>query len=164
MYFFNFFRNQLDSIQSVIIASEIRTCDCWTQPCVKNAEAAIPCQNGGFEYFRGGRDKNFQDWGLSILGVLLLHPKSLGTTLEIFHFPEAVQVFLNATPITYSSINSHWNKNQPPLVFIIFKYSTHTNWYHPNSGRSEKKLSSPRFTQENPQLSPHHLIPNQHQK
>ena len=73
---------------------------------MKNAEAAIPCQNGGVKglsIWRGG-------------GVLLLHPKSLGTTLEIFHFPEAVQVFLNATPITYSSINSHWNKNQPPLV------------------------------------------------
>ena len=27
-----------------------------------------------------------------------------------------------------------------------------------------KSFPAPRFTQENPQLSPHHLIPNQHQK
>ena len=44
------------------------------------------------------------------------HPKSLGITLERFHFPETVQVFSNSTPITQSSINPQYNKTQPLLT------------------------------------------------
>ena len=40
------------------------------------------------------------------LQVLYTHPKSLGITLETFHFQEAVQVFSNPTRITHSSFNS----------------------------------------------------------
>ena len=36
--------------------------------------------------------------------VLYTHPESLGITLETFHFFKNVQVFLNTTPITQSSI------------------------------------------------------------
>ena len=104
---------------------------------MKNAEAAISCQKGGVNSLRtGGWGGNFRTgklpiflffWGgggegyffflgestpcympcVSFITVLYIHPKSIGTTLEIFPFPEAVQVFLYATPITYSSINSH---------------------------------------------------------
>ena len=56
-------------------------------------------------------DLNFPGWettvitcrlktDFTVLLVLYIHPKSLGTTLEIFHFPEAVQVFLNPTLFT----------------------------------------------------------------
>ena len=31
--------------------------------------------------------------------MLYMHPQSLGITLETFHFPEAVQVFVNPTPV-----------------------------------------------------------------
>ena len=103
---------------------------------MKNAEAAISCQKGGVNSLRtGGWGGNFRTGKLpiflffflggegyffflgestscympcvSFITVLYIHPKSIGTTLEIFPFPEAVQVFLYATPITYSSINSH---------------------------------------------------------
>ena len=39
-------------------------------------------------------------WYQGTFKVLYTHPQSLGITLESFHFPEAVQVFLNPTPIT----------------------------------------------------------------
>ena len=48
--------------------------------------------------------------------ILYIHPKSFGTTLEILHFSEAVQVCLNPAPITQSIIKSQQNKNQPPLA------------------------------------------------
>ena len=104
---------------------------------MKNAEAAISCWKGGVNSLRiGGGVETlglagyhfFFWWGgweggeyffflggsapcymprFSFITVLYIRPKSIGTTLEIFPFPEAVQVFLYATPITYSSINSH---------------------------------------------------------
>ena len=36
---------------------------------------------------------------IAVLLVSYIHPKSLGTTSEIIHFPKAVQVFLNPTSI-----------------------------------------------------------------
>ena len=78
-----------------------------------------------FIFFLGGGEGYFFFLGestpcympcVSFITVLYIHPKSIATTLEIFPFPEAVQVFLYAIPITYSSINSHQNKNQPPLA------------------------------------------------
>ena len=58
-----------------------------------------------------GFDINFPGWEPTVINcrldtditdllVLYIHTKSFGTTLEIFHFPEAVQVFLNPTRIT----------------------------------------------------------------
>ena len=54
-----------------------------------------------------GFDLNSPGWGSEVITcrlildvTVLLHPKSLGTTLEIFHLPEAAQLFLNHTPIT----------------------------------------------------------------
>ena len=50
------------------------------------------------------------------LRVLYTHPKSLGITLETFHFPESVQVFSNPTSITQRrKINHQWlNHLQTP--------------------------------------------------
>ena len=70
---------------------------------------------GWYFFFLGGSAPCYMPC-VSFITVLYIHPKSIGTTSEIFPFPEAVQVFLYATPITYSSINSHQNKNQPPLA------------------------------------------------
>ena len=53
---------------------------------------------------------------ITVLLVLYFYPQSLGITLEIFHFPEALPVSLNPTHITYSSMDSQQNKNQPTLV------------------------------------------------
>ena len=111
---------------------------------MKNAEAAISCQKGGVNSLRtGGWGGNFRTGKLpiffflgggggvilfsgggstpcympcvSFITVLYIHPKSIGTTLEIFPFPEAVQVFLYATPLpTVASTpirtktNHHW--------------------------------------------------------
>ena len=90
---------------------------------MKNAEAAISCRKGGVKSLRtrgggGGaglkisRDEGLPTWeGDTFAGegesapyympcysfITVLY---LGATLEILHFPEAVQVFLNAIPIT----------------------------------------------------------------
>ena len=50
------------------------------------------------------------------------------------------------------------------IGFIIYKHSTDTKLYHPVSGRSEEKLSIPRFTEGNPKLSLTIPFLNQHQK
>ena len=63
--------------------------------------------------------------------------KSWTDPASSFHFPETVQVFSNATPITQNSINPQQNKNQSPLA----KPSAITR--HLARGRPEGKLSNP---------------------
>ena len=48
--------------------------------------------------------------------------------------------------------------------FIIYKYFTHSKIHHSNLGKSEKKVSTPRLTQENPEINPTPSFLNQHQK
>ena len=50
------------------------------------------------------------------------------------------------------------------IGFIIYKHSTHTKLYRLASGSSEEKLSTPRVTQENPELCPTTSFLDQHQK
>ena len=84
---------------------------------------------GGGEYFffLGGSAPCYMPC-VSFIIVLYILPKSIGTTLQIIHFPETVQVFLYATPITYNSINSHQNKNQPPMALSSTSTSHTVNY------------------------------------
>ena len=66
------------------------------------------------------------DWQITVITTTLcltanvesfIYPFiNLGITLKTFHLPETVQVFSNPTPITQSSINLQYNKNQPSLA------------------------------------------------
>ena len=68
------------------------------------------------------------------LKVLYTHPYSLGgIILEKFKFPETVQLFLNPTPITHSSINPnrtktnhHWPNNLHTHTHTRARAHTHT--------------------------------------
>ena len=58
-----------------------------------NFQSSINCL-GAHNY----NHQNSLRWFQGTLEVLYTHQKSIGITVETFHFPEAVQVFLN--PIT----------------------------------------------------------------
>ena len=83
-------------------------------------------------YSLGTRSPNHYIYSIAngkSLKVLYTHPKNLDKTLEIFHFPEIVQLVSDSTPITQSSINPQQNKKQKPTTFglIIYKHYTHTH-------------------------------------
>ena len=89
------------------------------------------------------------------LKVLYTHPKSLGITLDTFHFPETMQVFSNPTPTpriastpNRAKTNHNWLKHQQTLNTNTHTHThtqTHTKLSHLACRRSVGgRLPNPR--------------------
>ena len=95
--------------------------------------------------------------------VLYIHLKSLGINLRYFIFLKLCK----CSWILHSLSRKHQlPTEQKPTTIALSSASTphNTKLYHPVSRRSEKKLSTSRFTLQNPEISPNISFFNQHQK
>ena len=83
-------------------------------------------------------EPNFITGELKIVFQVSLQDLLLGSP---FHFPEAVQAFLNPAPITQGSINSQQNKIQVPLALSSINTPNILNYTTPLQGSLGRSFS-----------------------